>query len=105
VQGFVGFDKKFYENLGQLFPDRLAVETWLRNKIEILKKPIYNVQFSCYVKRPLNSHGSFIIKSMMKENAKVTDAYLYRSVRYNCDKKNNLILATVTGAQATKLVK
>jgi hypothetical protein len=41
----------------------------------------------------------------MKENAKTTDAYLYTSVRYNCDKKNNIITATVTGAQATKLEK
>lgn len=105
VQGFVGFDKKFYETLGKAFPDRLSVETWLRNKIEILKKPVYSVQFSCYVKRPLNSHGSFVIKSMMKDNARATDAYLYTSIRYSCEKKNNLIIATVTGAQATKLVK
>ena len=105
VQGFVGFNKKFYTNLGQLFPDWLAVDNWLRNKINILTKPIFKIDFSCYVKRPLNNHGSFIIKSMMKENAKATDAYLYTSVRYNCDKKNNIITATVTGAQATKLEK
>ena len=91
--------------MGQLFPDWLAVDNWLRNKINILTKPIFKIDFSCYVKRPLNNHGSFIIKSMMKENAKATDAYLYTSVRYNCDKKNNIITATVTGAQATKLEK
>ena len=105
VQGFVGFDKKYFINLNQLFPDRLAVETYLKNIIDIAKKPIYNVQFSCYVKRPLNAHGSFVIKSMMKDNAKATDAYLYSSLRYECDKKNNLIKATVTGTQATKPVK
>jgi hypothetical protein len=105
VQGFVGFDKKYYKSLNQLFPDRLAVETYLKNIIDIAKKPNYNVQFSCYVKRPLNAHGSFIIKSMMKDNAKATDAYLYTSLSYECDKKNNLIKATVTGTQATKPVK
>ena len=105
VQGFVGFDKKFYETLGKAFPDKLSVETWLNNKIEISKKPSYNVQFDCYVKRPLNSHGSFIIKSMMKDNSRATDAYLYTRVSYSCDKKSNLIKASVTGAQATKLVK
>lgn len=105
VKGYVGFDKKHFENLESKFPDWLAVDTWLRNKINILKTPIYNVQFSCYVTRPLNNHGSFIIKSMMKQNSRVTDAYLYTSVRYSCDKKNNVIIASVTGAQAKKLVK
>ena len=105
VQGYVGFDKKFYENLGERFPDWLGVDTWLRNKIDILKNPIYNVSFSCFVKRPLNNHGSFIIKSMMKQNARATDAYLYTAVNYSCDKKNNLIIARVTGTQAKKLVK
>jgi hypothetical protein len=105
VQGFVGFDKKYFYNLNQLFPDRLAVETYLKNIIEISKKPQYQVQFSCYVKRPLNAHGSFIIKSMMKDSAKATDAYLYSRIAYRCDKKNNLITATVTGNQATILVK
>jgi hypothetical protein len=42
---------------------------------------------------------------MIKDNAKATDAYLYTKLRYECDKKNNLIKATVTGAQATKPVK
>ena len=105
VKGYVGFDKKFFENLESRFPDWLGVDTWLRNKIDVVKNPIFNVSFSCYVKRPLNNHGSFIIKSMMKQNARVTDAYLYTNVSYSCDKKNNLIIARVTGAQAKKLVK
>jgi hypothetical protein len=105
VQGYVGFDKKHYEELGERFPDWLSVDTWLRNKINILTNPIFNVQFSCYVKRPLNNHGSFIIKSMMSKNSRVTDAYLYTGITYSCDKKNNLIIARVTGAQAKKLVK
>jgi hypothetical protein len=105
IQGYVGFDKKYYEELGDKFPDFLSVDTKLRNNIKVLQNPIYNVQFSCYVKRPLNNHGSFVIKSMIKQNARVTDAYLYTTVRYTCDKKNNLITAFVTGAQAKKLVK
>lgn len=105
VQGFVGFDKKYYISLDKSFPDRLAVETYLKNIIEIAKKPNYSVNFTCYVKRPLNAHGSFIIKSMMKDNAKATDAYLYTNIRYSCNKKENMITANVTGTQATKLVK
>jgi len=42
---------------------------------------------------------------MMKDSAKATDAYLYSRIAYRCDKKNNLITATVTGNQATILVK
>jgi hypothetical protein len=42
---------------------------------------------------------------MMQQNARVTDAYLYTSVTYSCDKKNNIIIANVQGAQAKKLVK
>lgn len=105
VAGYVGFNKAFYKNLGPLFPDYLSVKTWLRNKIDILTKPIYSLDFTCYVKRPLNVHGSFTIKSMSNNPSKVTDAYLYTSVTYNCNKKENVITARVTGAQSTKLEK
>ena len=103
--GYVGFNKPLYKNLNNLFPDFLSVRSWLRNKIDVLKKPVYKLEFTCYVKRPLNVHGSFVIKSMSNNPSKVTDAYLYTSVTYRCDKKNNLLTATVTGAQSTLLEK
>jgi hypothetical protein len=105
ILGYTGFDKKFYKGLGKLFPDYLAVQTWLQNKIETLKKPVYSIRFSCYVKRPLNNHGSFVINSMWDSNTRVTDAYLYSNIEYRCDKKNNIIMATVTGRQATNFEK
>jgi hypothetical protein len=105
VQGYVGYDSKLYQPLDKNFPDFLSVDTWLRNKINILQKPIYSISFSCYVTRPLNPHGSFVIKSMMNNNTKVTDAYLYTSLTYQCNKKENIIIATVTGQQAIKLEK
>lgn len=105
VKGYVGYDKKYYYNLGEAFPDWLSVNTYLTNVINTHKNPIYNISFDCYVKRPLNNHGSFIIKSMMKENARATDAYIYKTVRYQCNKKDNTIIASVTGAQAVELVK
>ncbi len=105
VAGYVGFNKVFFKNLGPLFPDYLSVQTWLNNKIQIQKRPIYSLDFTCYVKRPLNVHGSFTIKSMSNNPSKVTDAYLYTSVTYNCNKKENVITARVTGAQSTKLEK
>jgi hypothetical protein len=105
ILGYVGFEKKLYKSLNQLFPDFLSVDTWLRNKINIHQKPAYTLKFSCYVTRPLNVHGSFVINSMMSNSSRVTDAYLYTSVTYQCSKKENIITATVTGQQATKLEK
>ncbi len=97
---YVGFEKSFYKSLGNLFPDSLAVNTWLRNKLNILLKPQFSLNFTCYVKRPLNVHGSFIVESMWNNTTRVTDAYLYTNVSYKCDKANNIITATVTGRQA-----
>jgi hypothetical protein len=105
IQGYVGFDKRLFKSLGQYFPDFLSVDTWLRNKINIHQKPAYTLNFSCYVTRPLNVHGSFVINSMMNNSSRVTDAYLYTNVTYQCNKKENIITALVTGQQTTKLEK
>jgi hypothetical protein len=105
IQGYVGFDKRLFKSLGQYFPDFLSVDTWLRNKINIHQKPAYTLNFSCYVTRPLNVHGSFVINSMMNNSTRVTDAYLYTNVTYQCNKKENIITALVTGQQTTKLEK
>ena len=100
ANAYVGFEKSFYKSLGNLFPDSIAVNTWLRNKLNVLLKPQFSLNFSCYVKRPLNVHGSFIVESMWNNTTRVTDAYLYTNVSYKCDKASNIITATVTGKQA-----
>lgn len=97
---YVGFEKAFYKNLGNLFPDSLGVNTWLRNYMSVLLKPQFALSFTCYVKRPLNVHGSFVVESMWDNTTRATDAYLYTNVSYKCDKANNIITATVTGRQA-----
>jgi hypothetical protein len=100
TNAYVGFEKSFYKNLGNLFPDKIGVQTWLKNYVDIHLKPIFSLNFTCYVKRPLNVHGSFIVESMWNNKTRVTDAYLYTNVQYKCDKANNIITATVTGRQA-----
>ena len=97
---YVGFEKSYYKMLGNLFPDSIAVKTWLKNFIDIKLKPQFALNFTCYVKRPLHVHGSFVIESMWNNRTRVTDAYLYTNVSYKCDKANNIITATVTGKQA-----
>jgi len=98
----VGFEKAYYKNLGQLFPDSLSVKTWLNRKVNTLLKPLYSLSFTCYITRPLNVHGSFFVKSVWNNKTRQTDAYLYTNVTYKCDKANNLLTATVTGKQSTK---
>ena len=102
VNGYVGFEKAYYKNLGQLFPDSLSVKTWLNRKVNTLLKPLYSLSFTCYITRPLNVHGSFFVKSVWNNKTRQTDAYLYTNVTYKCDKANNLLTATVTGRQSTK---
>ena len=100
TNAYVGFEKSYYKNLGNAFPDSAAVKTWLKNFTDIKLKPQFSLNFTCYVKRPLNVHGSFIVESMWNNKTRVTDAYLYTNVSYKCDKANNIITATVTGRQA-----
>jgi tetratricopeptide (TPR) repeat protein len=63
-------------------------------------KPNYIVDFSCYVKRPLHEHGTFVIESLWNGTRSVTDAYLYNSIEYICDKAENIITARVQGSQS-----
>lgn len=102
VNGYVGYEKSFYKSLGSLFPDSLSVKTWLNKFRDIHLKPLYSLSFNCYITRPLNVHGSFLVKSVWENKTRQTDAYLYSNVTYKCDKANNLLTATVTGVQSTK---
>jgi len=100
VNGYIGFQKRKFVDQQRKFPDYYSLRQWAENEKVRFSKPNYVVDFSCYVKRPLHEHGSFVIESLWNGTRSVTDAYLYNSITYRCNKAENLITATVQGTQA-----
>ena len=57
------------------------------------------------VTKPLKFHGTFTIGVFMGSSYDYTDRYLYESVSYSLDKKNNVITADVEGINIPFLIK
>ena len=64
---------------------------------KIIRNPYHTIQFDCYVTKPLSAHGCFTVSAILNGDAEVTDKYIYQSLRYTFDKKNNIISAFVRG--------
>jgi hypothetical protein len=95
---YVGF-KKYINWAAQRneIPDYQVLKR-ITDSIELVSKtPISTISFSCYVSKPLNIHGKFIINVFLGDKVNATDKYVYKSVDYNYNKSSNLITATVSG--------
>ena len=100
INGYIGFQKRKFVDHGRKFPDYYSLRQWAENEKVRFSKPNYIVDFSCYVKRPLHEHGTFVIESLWNGTRSVTDAYLYNSIEYICNKAENIITARVQGSQS-----
>ena len=95
---YVGFKKYLvWSTQRNEIPDQEVLKR-ITDSIELVSKtPISSISFQCYVAKPLNFHGKFMINVFQGQTVNATDQYVYTSVDYNYDKGNNLITATVQG--------
>lgn len=95
---YVGFKKYLMWSMQRNeIPDQQVLKR-ITDSIELVSKtPISSISFQCYVAKPLNFHGKFMINVFQGQTVNSTDQYVYTSVDYNYNKANNLITATVQG--------
>ena len=102
--GYVGYRKILIDQVKQnVFPDKLSLERYAEQLDEYLKEPYQITSFECYVTKPLKHQGQFIIKTFLGEQEQATSRYLYASVNYKFNKKDNFIRASVKGEQLPPL--
>jgi hypothetical protein len=95
---YIGFKKYLmWATQKNEIPDQQVLKR-ITDSIEIVSKtPISSISFQCYVVKPLNFHGKFLINVFQGQIVNSTDQYVYTGVDYNYDKANNLITASVRG--------
>jgi len=95
---YVGFKKYLMWSMQKNeIPDQQVLKR-ITDSIELVSKtPISSISFRCYVAKPLNFHGKFMINVFQGQKVNSTDQYVYQSVDYSYDKSNNLITASVQG--------
>jgi hypothetical protein len=95
---YVGFKKYLVWSMQRNeIPDQQVLKR-ITDSIELVSKtPISSISFQCYVAKPLNFHGKFMINVFQGQTVNSTDQYVYTSVDYNYNKANNLITASVQG--------
>jgi hypothetical protein len=95
---YIGFKKYLmWATQKNEIPDQQVLKR-ITDSIEIVSKtPISSISFQCYVVKPLNFHGKFLINVFQGQIINSTDQYVYTGVDYNYDKANNLITASVRG--------
>lgn len=95
---YVGFRKKVIDSLERNeLPTSELVKLKHKQNEFITTIPIHDIQFNCYVTKPLKFHGVFRINAIAGSDNTVTSKYIYQSVNYTIDKSQNLITASVTG--------
>lgn len=103
-KSYVGFRKKVIDSLEKNeYPTSDLVTLKHAQNEKITSIPIHNINFSCYVTRPLKFHGLFRINALADATnlndptLSITSKYIYQSVNYTIDKSQNLITANVSG--------
>jgi hypothetical protein len=103
--GYVGFRKYIVDSFDAKTVPTLQL---MRNRYQqfkyISKTPIHNIEFSCYVTKPLRAHGTFMINIFVDDNTMQTDPYIYQQVSYTFNKENNYITASVVGYNEPPLI-
>ena len=86
-------------------PDQKTLENITDQIEKVISNPVSKISFECYVTRPLKFHGTFSIQVFLGNTYDYTDKYVYESISYRLDKKNNVITADVTGINIPFLIK
>lgn len=102
--GYVGFKKTIQDSLesNTLFNEALLDFKHTQN-VKICENPFHELSFTCYVTKPLQNYGTFLIKHFVESpnldisEYKSTDKYIYQSCSYNISKNSNIITATISG--------
>jgi hypothetical protein len=106
VIGYVGYHKeylavdensKFYQNEAIAreqfsFREKFARETYTAIKLNV------------YVTKPLNTSGTFVIKSFEGGTENQTSNYIYSNVQYSFDVDNNIIRARIDGERFPDII-
>jgi hypothetical protein len=106
VLGYVGYHKEylavdestnFYQNEAIAreqfyFREKFARETYTRIKLNV------------YVTKPLNTSGTFVIKSFEGGSENQTGNYIYANVDYTFDIDNNIIKASIEGERFPDII-
>lgn len=103
---YIGFRKYVVSSLQRnSIPDQKTLENITDQIEKIISTPVSKISFDCYVTKPLKFHGTFTIGVFMGKTYDYTDRYVYDSVSYRLDKKNNVITAQVEGINIPFLIK
>lgn len=97
-RGYVGFRKFVIDNFQAfILPDRTAVNFKHEINKLVVRNPLHSIAFTCYVTKPLNFHGTFVVSAFIVDTVSTTDKYIYKTLQYRYDKENNVITADVRG--------
>lgn len=103
---YIGFRKYVVSSLQRnSIPDQRTLENITDQIEKVISTPVSKISFNCYVTRPLKFHGTFSIGVFLGTTYDYTDKYVYDSISYRMDKKNNVITADVEGINIPFLIK
>ncbi len=98
VAGYVGFRKYIIDSVDK---NNVPSDQIITNRYELIslvsQTTLHNINFTCYVTKPLRPYGTFLINLLINDQTSQTDPYIYQKVSYSFSKENNYITANVTG--------
>jgi len=96
-EGYIGYNKVAVSDVKNTLCDQESLNKYGQALDNLLQHTYQNISFDCYVTRPLNHFGQFIIQTFLNGTQNATDAYFYKQVKYTFDKENNTIVSHIQG--------
>jgi hypothetical protein len=104
VLGYIGFNKEKYDEETKLYQSENILRQVFDAKEKSIRIPLHKLSFNVFVTKPLNTHGTFKIKTFYGgTEVSETTQYMYVNTIYKFDIANNLISAQVDGQIAANL--
>lgn len=106
VLGYVGYHKEYLaidENT-KLYQNEAIAREQFSFREKFARETYTGIKLNVYVTKPLNSSGTFTIKSFEGGSENQTGSYIYAGVNYTFDIDNNIIRARVEGERFPDII-
>ncbi len=106
VLGYVGYHKEYLaiDESTEKFQNEAVCREQFYFREKFARETYTAIKLNVFVTKPLNTSGTFVVKSFEGGSENNTGSYIYANVDYNFDIDNNIIKASIDGERFPDII-
>jgi hypothetical protein len=106
VLGYVGYHKEYLaiDEATNFFQNEAIAREQFYFREKFARETYTAIKLNVFVTKPLNTSGTFVIKSFEGGSENQTGSYIYANVDYTFDIDNNIIRASIDGERFPDII-